>query len=124
MKTFILSILAALCLALPTSQPAQAQNLSTGWLERTEYQAFLDRDGYGNLVPLTVEAGLVYGHLRNNAVFGRRPAGVSTWQLRTGRSDAAFADLNQGYLAQGYRLVHHQRFNTEGHLLNQGIWYR
>lgn len=119
--------LAAACaviLLLSAAPSANAQQSSTGWLEHGQYQAYFDARAYGGLVPVHVEAGLYYGHLRYQAIFGPQPYGVSTWATHHGMSDALFAQTNQNYLNQGYRLAQHQRFDTEGHLVNQGIWYR
>lgn len=124
MKPLLATTLLMLALALAGGQAAQAQTVDSGWLPRGEYQAWLDADVTGNLVPVFAEAGLVYGHMRYRVVFGQPPAGVDAYQLRTGRSDAAFADLNARYVVQGYTLAHHQRVAVEGQVVNQGIWYR
>ena len=124
MKQLYLSALLGLFLSLAASDHAAAQNNATGWLPHHDYQYFFDEGFYGNLAPIHVEAGLVYGHVHYSAVFGPLPYGFSTWATHHGMSDAAFAQRNQQYLSQGYRLIHHHRLNTEGHLANQGIWYR
>lgn len=124
MKNLLLSGLLGLCMLLPATHGASAQQLATGWLPHPEYQAFFDQARYGNLAPTYVEGGLYYGHVRYSAVFGPMPYGFTTWATHHGMTDAGFAQRNQYYLSQGYQLIHHQRLNTEGHLANQGIWYR
>lgn len=124
MKNLLTSLLTALCFLSVAAPAAQAQQTSTGWLDSSQYQAYFDARGYGGLAPVHVEAGLYHGHVRYHAVFAPLPAGRTNWATHHGMSDAHFAQTNQNYLNQGYQLVHHQRFNTEGHLANQGIWYR
>jgi len=122
MKHFLFGLIAAVMLSLPST--SQAQQTNTGWLTHHDYQYFFDEAFYGNLVPIHVEAGLVYGHVQFYAVFGPIPYGYTQWATHHGMTDSAFAQRNQQYLSQGYTLIHHQRLNTEGHLANQGIWYR
>ena len=124
MRSLFAPLFTALLLTLAAPHTAEAQQTTTGWVPPHDYQYFFDEGFYGNLVPVHVEAGLYYGHVRYNAVFGAAPYGVSNWATHHGMTDAAFAQRNQQYLSQGYRLHHHQRFATEGHILNQGIWYR
>ena len=122
MKRFFATL--AVVLAILSPATAHAQQTSTGWLPHHDYQYFFDEGFYGTLAPIHVEVGLVYGHVHFNAVFGPMPYGFSGWATHHGMTDAAFAQRNQQYLSQGYTLVHHQRLNTDGHLANQGIWYR
>ena len=124
MKHLFASCLTALFLVSLSAPAATAQQSTTGWMSHIDYQYFFDEGFYGNLVPVNVEAGLVYGQLQFNAVFGPRPYGLQNWATHHGMTDAQFAQTNQNYLNQGYRLHRHQRFNTEGILANQGIWYR
>ena len=124
MKHFFASLMTAICLIAASAPAANAQQSTTGWVPSHDYQYFFDEGLYGNLVPIHVEAGLVYGHLRYQAVFGPSPYGVSNWATHHGMTDTHFAQTNQNYLNQGFRLHQHQRLNTEGHLVNQGIWYR
>lgn len=124
MKHLFATILATLCLATVSAQPASAQQTSTGWMNSVDYQYFFDEGYQYPYVPVYVEAGLVYGHLHFNAQFAPAPPGVRDWATHHGLSDAQFAQMNQNYLSQGFRLHQHQRLATEGYLANQGIWYR
>ncbi|WP_341861473.1 hypothetical protein [Gymnodinialimonas sp. 57CJ19] len=124
MKHLIASALTALCLLTFSAPSSQAQQSTTGWVSSADYQYFFDEAFYHPLIPVHVEAGLVYGHLQFNAHFGPAPAGLRDWATHHGMSDAQFAQTNQNYLSQGYRLHQHHRLQVEGYLANQGIWYR
>jgi hypothetical protein len=113
-------------LALATclfSAPAALAQSTTGWLTAHQYQAEFDRRVARGQYPVDVDAGLVYGHVRYRARFAPRPSGLAFY-ARHGMSDTAFAQANQRYTQQGFRLLDHQRFDTEGLVRNQAVWVR
>lgn len=115
-----------LCLLgfLIAALPVQAQSYSSGWLGSNDYQRYFDTAVVpGGLLPVAVEAGLYNGHLRFHGTFVTAPPGIA-WATHHGLSDANFAAHNLRYMSQGYRLVYHQRFDTEGIIANQAIWTR
>jgi hypothetical protein len=109
------------------SAPVQgvAQAITTDWMTSGEYQAYFASQLAGNTLLLThVEAGEFHGQIYYFATFDPLPPGIG-WATHHGLSDASFAQRDQEFTAQGYRLTHHQRFvSSSGRVANQGIWLR
>jgi hypothetical protein len=113
----------SLVLALSLFGSVASAQTTTDWLTSQDYQAYFDSVVPAGYMPVSVQAGLVYGHVRYQATFAPTPAGIS-WVARHGQSDSSFAETNAGLTSQGYRLSFHHRFNTEGMIRNQAIWVR
>jgi hypothetical protein len=114
--------LLALAAGLLTAPAALAQSF-TGWMTAQQFQQDFDRRVARGQYPVDIDAGLVYGHVRYRARYMRRPPGLAFY-ARNGLSDSGFAKWNQHYTQRGFRLVDHQRFDTEGLVRNQAVWVR
>lgn len=124
MKSFLVSLLTALCLIGTGASTVQAQQNTTGWTPGYDYQYFFDEGFYGNLAPTQVEAAMINGVVHYRAFFGYMPQGYSTWATHHGMSDGQFTQTNQSYQSRGYQLFNYHRLNTGAGFVNQGIWYR
>ena len=124
MKSLLTSALMALILSVAGVFSAEAQQTATGWTTHEDYQYFFDEGFHGDLVPTYLESSVVNGQLLFNGHFGHGPEDVQDWATHHGMNDIEFFEVNQSYLSQGFRLHFHDRLDAEGHLANNGIWYR